>query len=156
MQPHRQRWCNDLLLRLGADGAREGGAGSRREACGGRGLVGGGPPVPEPGSEVVAARHEARVGGRVHDAAHDVVVAQRQQVAALGRPRVPAAQADGPLVRQQHVVLRVVEDGLRPVHLPAAQARACAETRGYPGRRPLPETLPRSTPRPPGLLRFCD
>ena len=65
----------------------------------------------------------------MHNAAHDVVVAQREQVPALGRPRVPAAQADGPLVRQQHVVLRVVEDGLRPVHLPPAQASACAETR---------------------------
>lgn len=64
----------------------------------------------------------------MHDAAHDVVVAQGQQVAALGGPRVPAAEADGPLVGQQHVVLRVVEDGLRAVHLPPAQARACAET----------------------------
>lgn len=64
----------------------------------------------------------------MHDAAHDVVVAQREQVPALGRPRVPAAEADGPLVRQQHVVLRVVEDGLRPVHLPPAQASACTET----------------------------
>lgn len=61
----------------------------------------------------------------MHDAAHDIVVAERQQVPALGRARVPAAQTDGPFVRQQHVVLRVVEDRLRPVHLPPAQAGAC-------------------------------
>lgn len=91
-------------------------------------LVRGRPPVPKPRPEVVAAGHEAGVGGRVHDAAHDVVVAQGEQVPALGRPRVPAAEADGPFVRQQHVVLRVVEHGLRPVHLPSAQASAYAET----------------------------
>lgn len=94
------------------------------------GLVRGGSPVPEPGSEVVAARHEAGVGGRVHYAAHDVVVAQGEQVPTLGGTGVPAAQTDGPLVRQQHVVLGVVEHGLRPVHLPPAQAGPCADTRG--------------------------
>ena len=113
---------------------------------GGRALVRGGPPVPEPGSEVVAAGHEAGVGGRVHDAAHDVVVAQGQQVPALGRARVPAAQADGPLVREQHVVLRVVEDGLRPVHLPPAQASACTQTDRL--RAVEPEWLSKPTPRP--------
>lgn len=91
-------------------------------------LVRGGAAVPEAGTEVVAAGHEARVGGRVHDAAHDVVVAQRQQVLPLGRARVPAAQADGALVRQQHVVLGVVEDALRAVHLAAAQPRTCRTT----------------------------
>lgn len=59
----------------------------------------------------------------MHDAADDVVVSQRQQVLPLGRTRVPAAQADGALVRQQHVVLRVVEHALRAMHLPAAQPR---------------------------------
>lgn len=83
--------------------------------------VRGGSPVPEPGAVVVAAGHEAGVGGGVHDAAHDAVVAQRQQVPALGRARVPAAQADGPLVWQQHVILRVVEHSLSPVHLAPAQ-----------------------------------
>lgn len=67
----------------------------------------------------------------MHDAAHDVVVAQGEQVAALGRARVPAAQADGPLVREQHVVLSVVEHGLCSVHLPPAQAGTCTEMRGY-------------------------
>lgn len=85
----------------------------------------GGAAVPEAGSEVVAAGHKAGVGGRVDDAADDVVVSQRQQVFPLGRARVPAAQADGALVRQQDVVLRVVEHALRAMHLPAAQPRAC-------------------------------
>lgn len=66
----------------------------------------------------------------MHDAAHDVVVAQGEQVPALGCARIPAAQTDGPLVRQQYVVLGVVEHGLRPVHLPPAQAGTCKETRG--------------------------
>ena len=83
----------------------------------------GGTAVPEARPEVVAAGHEARVGGRVDDAAHDVVVSQGQQVLPLGRARVPAAQADGALVRQQHIVLCVVEDALRAVHLTAAQPR---------------------------------
>jgi hypothetical protein len=61
----------------------------------------------------------------MHNAAHNVVVPQGQQIPALSRPRVPAAEADGPLVRQQHVVLGVVKDGLCPVHLPSTQARAC-------------------------------
>lgn len=61
----------------------------------------------------------------MHDAAHDVVVSQGQQVLPLGRARVPAAQADGALVRQQHVVLRVVEHALRAMHLTAAQPGAC-------------------------------
>lgn len=74
----------------------------------------------------------------MHNAAHDVVVAQGEQVPALGRPRVPAAQADGPLVGQQHVVLRVVEDSLRPVHLPPAQAGTCAETERLGARVPGP------------------
>lgn len=91
-------------------------------------LVRGWSPVPKPCPEVVAARHEAGVRGRVHDAAHNVVVAQGEQVSALGGPRVPAAETDGPLIRQQHVVLRVVEDSLRPVHLPPAQASTCTET----------------------------
>lgn len=85
-------------------------------------LVCGWPPVPEPGPEVIAAGHEARVGGWVHNAAHDVVVAQGQQVSALSCARVPAAQADGPLIWQQHVVFCMVEDSLCPVHLPPAQA----------------------------------
>lgn len=61
----------------------------------------------------------------MHYAAHDVVVAQGQQVPALSRPRVPAAQADGPLVRQQNIVLSVVEHSLCPVHLPSTQTCAC-------------------------------
>lgn len=85
--------------------------------------VRGGAAVPEAGSEVVAAGHEAGIGGRVDDAADDVVVSQRQQVFPLGRARVPAAQADGALVRQQHVVLCVVEDALCTMHLTAAQPR---------------------------------
>lgn len=64
----------------------------------------------------------------MHDAAHDVVVAQGQQVSALSCARVPAAQADGPLVWQQHVVLCMVEDSLCPVHLPPAQASTCVQT----------------------------
>lgn len=68
----------------------------------------------------------------MHDTAHDVVVAQREQVPALGRPRVPAAEADGPLVRQQHAVLRVVEDGLHPMHLLSAQASTCVSDQGSP------------------------
>lgn len=91
--------------------------------------VGGVAAVPEASPEVVAAGHEAGVGGRVDDAADDVVVAQRQQVLPLGRARVPAAQADGALVRQQHVVLRVVEHALRAVHLTAAQPSAYRTTR---------------------------
>lgn len=83
--------------------------------------VRGGSPVPEPGPVVVAAGHEAGVGGGVHDAAHDAVVAQRQQVPALGGARVPAAQADGSLVGQQHIILCVVEHCLSPVHLAPAQ-----------------------------------
>lgn len=92
--------------------------------------VGGGAAVPEAGPEVVAAGHEAGVGGRVHDAAHDVVVAQRQQVLPLGRARVPAAQADGALVRQQHVVLRVVEDALSAMHLAPAEPGTCSQGAG--------------------------
>lgn len=65
---------------------------------GGMALVCGWPPVPEPGPEVIAASHEAGVGGRMHDTAHDVVVAQGQQVSALSCARIPAAQANGPLV----------------------------------------------------------
>lgn len=63
------------------------------------------------------------------DAADDVVVAQGQQVLPLGRAGVPAAQADGALVRQQHVVLRVVEHSLCAVHLTTAQTRTCKQ--GY-------------------------
>lgn len=65
----------------------------------------------------------------MHYAAHDVVVAEGEQVPALGCARVPAAQTDGPLVRQQHVVLGVVEHGLCPVHLPPAQAGTCRDER---------------------------
>lgn len=63
----------------------------------------------------------------MHDAAHNVIVSERQQVLALCSARVPAAQADGALVRQQHVVLGVVEHPLCPVHLAAAQPGACAQ-----------------------------
>lgn len=59
------------------------------------------------------------------DAAHYVVVSQRQQVFPLSRARVPAAQADGALVRQQHVVLCVVEHALRAMHLTPAQSGTC-------------------------------
>lgn len=83
----------------------------------------GGAAVPEARPEVVAAGHEAGVGGRVDDAADDVVVAQRQQVLPFGRAGVPAAQADGALVGQQHVVLSVVEHALGAMHLTAAQPR---------------------------------
>lgn len=41
--------------------------------------------VPEAGPEVIAAGHEAGVGGRVDDAADNVVVSQGQQVFPLGR-----------------------------------------------------------------------
>lgn len=89
----------------------------------GRVSVCGGAAVPEAGPEVVAAGHEAGIGGRMDDAAHNVVVSQRQQVFPLGRARVPAAQADGALIRQQHVVLCVVEHTLCAMHLTAAQPR---------------------------------
>lgn len=79
--------------------------------------------VPEASPEVVAAGHEAGIGWRVDDAAHDVVVSQRQQVFPLGSARVPAAQADGTLIWQQHVVLCVVEHALCTMHLTAAQPR---------------------------------
>lgn len=85
------------------------------------GSVCGGSAVPEAGPEVIAAGHEARVGGGVHDASHNVIVSQGQQVFALCRARVPAAQADGALVWKQHVILRVVEHALGPVHLAATQ-----------------------------------
>lgn len=119
-----------------------------------QGSVRGGSAVPEAGPEVVAAGHEARIGGGVHDAAHNVIVSQRQQVLALRRARVPAAQADGALVRQQHVVLGVVEHALGPVHLAAAQPSACAQhgrnvSRGEGGREsttsPVPYVLQDST-----------
>lgn len=58
------------------------------------------------------------------DAAHNVIVSQRQQVFALCRARVPAAQADGALIWKQHVILGVIEHALGPVHLAAAQPRA--------------------------------
>ena len=47
-------------------------------------LVRGRPLVPKPRPKVVAAGHKAGVGGRVHDTVHDVVVAQGEQVPALG------------------------------------------------------------------------
>lgn len=81
--------------------------------------------VPETGPEVITAGHEARVGWWVDDAADNVIVTQRQQVFPLGCAGVPAAEADGALVGQQHVVLRVVEHALRTVHLTAAQPCAC-------------------------------
>lgn len=59
------------------------------------------------------------------DTADDVVVSEGQQVFPLCRARVPAAQADGALVRQQHIVLRVVEHALSAMHLTAAQTRTC-------------------------------
>lgn len=57
------------------------------------------------------------------DAADDVVVAQGEQVLPLRCSGVPAAEADGSLVGQQHVVLRVVEHALRAVHLTTAEPR---------------------------------
>lgn len=60
----------------------------------------------------------------MHDASHNVIVSQGQQVFALCRARVPAAQADGALVWKQHVILRVVEHALGPVHLAATQPGA--------------------------------
>lgn len=85
--------------------------------------VSGSAAVPEAGPEVVTACHKARICGRVDNTAHDVVVSQRQQVFTLSRARVPAAQADGPLIWQQHVVLCMVEHSLRTMHLSAAQPR---------------------------------
>lgn len=87
----------------------------------------GGAPVPETCPEIVAAGHEARIGGRVDDAAHNVVVSERQQVFPLGRARVPAAQADGALVRQQHVILCVIEHALGAMHLTPAQTGTWVE-----------------------------
>lgn len=86
--------------------------------------VGGGPAVPEPGTEVVTARHEAWVSGRMHNAAHNIVMAKREQVLSLGCARVPTAQADRSLIWQQHVVLCVVKDTLRAMRLTATQSRS--------------------------------
>lgn len=95
----------------------------------------GGAAVPEAGSEVVAAGHEAGIGGRVDNASDDVVVSQRQQVFPLGCARVPAAKADCALVGQQHVVLCVVEHTLRTMHLTAAQPRPCNTQKEHVTRR---------------------
>lgn len=84
-------------------------------------LVCRGPPVPEPGPVVVTAGHEAGVGGRVHDAAHDAVVPQGQEVPALGSSGIPAAQTYGPFIWEQHVIFCVVEHSLSPVYLAATQ-----------------------------------
>lgn len=88
-------------------------------------LVSGGAAIPESGSEVVAAGHEAGVGGWVDDTAHDVIVAQGEQVLPLGCAWIPAAQADGSLVRQQHIVLCVVENTLSAVRLSPTETRTC-------------------------------
>lgn len=92
---------------------------------GGGSSVRGGAAVPEAGSEVVAASHESGVGWRVNDAAHDVVVTQREEVAAFGRSGVPAAEADSPFVGEKDVVFGVVEHGLSPVNLASAQPSTC-------------------------------
>lgn len=47
-----------------------------KEPYGEGGSIGGRSPVPKPRSEVIAARHEAGVGGGVHYAAYNVVVPQ--------------------------------------------------------------------------------
>lgn len=85
----------------------------------------GGPAVPEAGTEVIAARHEAWVSGRVHDAAHNIIMAKWEQVLPLSRARVPTAQADRSLIRQQHIVLCVIKDALRAVCLTATQSCSC-------------------------------
>lgn len=87
--------------------------------------VSGGAAIPESGSEVIAAGHEAWVGGWVYDAAHNVIVAQREQVFSLGCSWVPAAQADGSLIRQQHVVFSVVKNTLSAVCLSTTEPSAC-------------------------------
>lgn len=88
-----------------------------KEPYGEGGSIGGRSPVPKPRSEVIAARHEAGVGGGVHYAAYNVVVPQWEQVSPLSCSRVPAAKTDRPLVGQQHIVLSVVKHSLRSVHL---------------------------------------
>lgn len=85
----------------------------------------GGAAVPEAGPEVIATGHEAWIGGRVDDATDDVVVSQGQQVFPLSCARVPAAQADGALIWQQHIVLCVVEYTLCAMHLTATQTCTC-------------------------------
>lgn len=109
--------------------------GTKSEICGCWGLRGpqhhgaarrsvcGGPTVPEAGPEIVTAGHEARVGGGMDDAADNVVVAQRKQVLPFCSPGVPAAEADGSLIRQQNVVLCVVEHALCAMHLTTAKPR---------------------------------
>lgn len=87
-----QRWQSDCQRghRLAADagdgtmgrGPGSSGENPPRKAA----LVCGGSPVPKPRPEVITARHEAGVGGRVHYTAHDVVVAQREQISALRCP----------------------------------------------------------------------
>lgn len=74
-----------MLLML-VMGPRGGGQGPQERTPRKTALVCGGSPVPKPRPEVITARHEAGVGGRVHYTAHDVVVAQREQVSALCCP----------------------------------------------------------------------
>lgn len=87
--------------------------------------VSGGPAVPEPGTEVVTACHEAWVSGRVNNAAHNIIMAKWEQVFPFGCARVPTAQADRSLIGQQHVVLGVVKDTLSAVRLTATQSCSC-------------------------------
>lgn len=58
----------------------------------------GGTAVPETSPEVIAAGHKARIGGRVDNTTHYVVVSQGQQVFPLRRTRVPATQANGAFI----------------------------------------------------------
>lgn len=89
------------------------------------GSVGGGPAVPEARAEVIAARHETRVSGRVHDATHNIIMAEWEQVLPLGCAWVPTAQTDRSLIWQQHIVLSVVKDTLCAVCLTATQSCSC-------------------------------
>lgn len=79
------------------------------------------PPEPETRTEIVTARQERRIRRRVHDMPNRPVVPQRHQVQARRVARVPRAQRRRRLVREQHVVLGVIEHRLRGVFLLAGR-----------------------------------
>merc|ERR1719495_2470973 len=83
------------------------------------------PPVPESGSEVVAAGEESCMGGRVDHPAHRSIMSQREKLFPASIPTIPHTQGGGGLVWEHHVVLRLVEHGLSLVLLLASGTRAC-------------------------------
>lgn len=77
---------------------------------------------------IFAATDESGLGGGVRDSPRRALVAQRQELLSLARPRAPATHCDGLLVGKQHVVFGVIEHGLRSMNLretkkPADNAR---------------------------------